>query len=290
MDSRRFFTLAGWVYSTLVALFLLLPVIIIIPASFSDTQMLEFPPVALTARWYEHVTSNLSWQRSALVSLRIALSAALIATIVGLLIALAQYRFSALTERMRIFLMLPLIIPNIILASGLFPILLQTGGLGTEWILILTGTAVSVPLVIITLVAAFDTLDPLLWTAASSLGARPLKIVGSILAPLMAISVVTSTVLAFQSVWDEITFAVFVGPVVNPPLTTRMYAYLQQNVTPEIAAIASLLLLTTLIGSGLVLWLSRLANRRRTSFDDPEAGGADAEISETLSSTPTSSL
>ncbi|NSY41925.1 ABC transporter permease [Agrobacterium tumefaciens] len=258
---------AGWLYSIAIVLFLFLPVMIILPASFSDSTMLEFPPVSFTLVKYTNILSSDVWQQSASVSLRIALAAACLATLVGMLVALAQYRYSALSGWMRSFLMLPLIIPNIILASGLFPILLRIGGLGSEWILVITGTAISVPIVMITLVSAFDTLDPLLWTAASSLGARSLRIIGSILAPLVAISIVMSMLLAFHTVWDETTFAVFVGPIVSPPLTSKIYAYLQQSISPEIAAIASILLYITLIGSVLMFGLSKLAGKRNRFVD-----------------------
>lgn len=257
----------GWLYSIAIVLFLFLPVMIILPASFSDSTMLEFPPVSFTLNKYTNILSSDAWQQSAGVSLRIALAAACLATLVGMLVALAQYRYSGLSGWMRSFLMLPLIIPNIILASGLFPILLRIGGLGSEWILVITGTAISVPIVMITLVSAFDTLDPLLWTAASSLGARSLRIIGSILAPLVAISIVMSMLLAFHTVWDETTFAVFVGPIVSPPLTSKIYAYLQQSISPEIAAIASILLYITLIGSVLMFGLSKLAGKRNRFVD-----------------------
>lgn len=268
----------GWAYSIAVVLFLFLPVIIIVPASFSDSTMLEFPPVSITGDKYTNVLSSEVWQRSAGVSLRIALAAALLATAIGMLVALAQYRYSGLPGWVRSFLMLPLIIPHIILASGLFPILLKIGGLGSEWILVITGTAISVPIVMITLVSAFDTLDPLLWTAASSLGARSLRIVGSILAPLVAISVVMALLLAFHTVWDETTFAVFVGPIVSPPLTSKIYAYLQQNISPEIAAIASILLYITLVGSVVILALSKLAARRKRFVEPSDADLASAQI------------
>jgi putative spermidine/putrescine transport system permease protein len=282
MAKSSIVNIIGWLYSGAIVLFLCLPVIIIVPASFSDSTMLEFPPVSFTLDKYRNVLADEVWQQSAGVSLRIALVAAILATLVGMLIALAQYRYSGVPARLRSFFMLPLIIPNIILASGLFPILLQTGGLGSEWILIVTGTAISVPIVMITLVTAFDTLDPLLWTAASSLGASSLRILWSVVAPLIAISVVMALLLAFHTVWDETTFAVFVGPIVSPPLTSRMYAYLQQNISPEIAAIASLLLYVTLIGSVLIFWLSKLAAKRKPFVETKDLAGA----SESLATSP----
>lgn len=276
----------GWLYSIAIVLFLFLPVMIILPASFSDSTMLEFPPVSFTLNKYTNILSSDAWQQSAGVSLRIALAAACLATLVGMLVALAQYRYSGLSGWMRSFLMLPLIIPNIILASGLFPILLRIGGLGSEWILVITGTAISVPIVMITLVSAFDTLDPLLWTAASSLGARSLRIIGSILAPLVAISIVMSMLLAFHTVWDETTFAVFVGPIVSPPLTSKIYAYLQQSISPEIAAIASILLYITLIGSVLMFGLSKLAGKRNRFVDASTLSAASDTESPTMHPAP----
>src|SRR5262249_7670137 len=74
----------GWAYCWLIAAFLVLPVIIMVPASFGASESLEFPPREWSVRWYTRVLTDPQWGASALLSVRLALLAAAIATIAGL--------------------------------------------------------------------------------------------------------------------------------------------------------------------------------------------------------------
>lgn len=89
-----------------------------------------------------------------------------------------------------------------------------------------------------------------------------------VVGPLLLPALIVAFLLAFHTAWDETTFANFIGPTVVPVLSTRMFAYLQQNVTPEIAAVASLLLMATLLGAGIVYLLSRRRRKSEEPADD----------------------
>lgn len=262
----RFLKIAGWTYAILVLAFLLLPVVVIIPASFGGSELLEFPPADLTTRWYESLVRDSAWTGSAKVSLQISVATAILATFIGLLIGITQLRFGGITLWMRLLVMVPLLVPSVIIATGLFAMLLPLGGLGKVWPLVLVNTAVALPIVTLLILAAFETIDPLLWTAASTLGARPLYILRTVIIPIIGASVVTACVLAFYNAWDETTFAIFVGPSVVPPLPSRLYAFLQQNVTPQVAAVATLLLLFTIAGGLIVLAINAARSRSRKSI------------------------
>lgn len=263
---NRLVKIAGWTYVVLMLAFLLLPVIVIIPASFGGSELLEFPPADLTTRWYESLVRDNAWINSAKVSLQISVSTAILATLIGLLIGIAQLRYGDITIWMRLLVMVPLLVPSVIIATGLFAMLLPIGGLGQVWPLILVNTAVALPIVTLLILAAFETIDPLLWTAASTLGAKPLYILRTIIIPIIGASVVTACVLAFYNAWDETTFAIFVGPSVVPPLPSRLYAFLKQNVTPQVAAVATLLLIFTIIGGLLVLAMNAARSRSKKSI------------------------
>lgn len=266
-------TALGWLYTALIVAFLLLPIILLIPASLTDSEFLEFPPNRLTTRWYSSVLQDTDWLSSAMLSLRIALVAAVIATAAGLVVAVAQLRTGELRGWQRGFLLLPMLLPHIIAATGLFILALNTETIGQEWLLVAVNSAVALPVVLLLLLSAFDTVDPLLWTAASTLGARPLKILRAIIAPLVIISVVIAFVLSFHSAWDETVFAVFIGPHFTPTLPARLYAYLLQNVTPAVAAVATMLLAATILGALLVLGLQRLRSRLARAAAEAQAAG-----------------
>lgn len=256
----------GWIYAILMLSFLLLPVIVIIPASFGGSELLEFPPRDLTTRWYESLVADTSWIDSTRVSLQISVATALLSTTIGLLIGIAHLRFGGISIWMRLLIMVPLLVPSVIIATGLFAMLLPIGGLAQIWPLVLVNSAVTLPIVTLLILAAFETIDPLLWTAASTLGARPFYILRTIIIPIVGASVVTACVLSFYNAWDETTFAIFVGPSVVPPLPSRLYAFLQQNVTPQVAAVATLLLVFTIIGGLLVLAMNAIRSRSKKSL------------------------
>lgn len=252
----------GWAFTLCVLAFLLIPVTIIIPTSFSDSSMLDFPPAGWTTRWYEGLVESRDWPRAALVSLKIGLATAVITTLLGLLIGLTHFLHGRLSPRTKIFLVLPMLIPHIILATGLFNILIETGGLGEMWALVLVNVAIALPLVVQLVLVAFDTIDPLLWTAGNILGGRPSYVLRVLILPLVSVSLLATLILAFHSAWDETTFAVFIGPLSAPPLASRLFSYLQQNVTPEVTAVVALLLVITAVGAALVSWMNMRQRRR----------------------------
>lgn len=253
----------GWTYGILVLAFLFLPAVVILPASLSGGDMLEFPPRDLTLKWYKSVFANSAWADSAMVSVKLSVATAFAAVAVGLLVALAQYRLGAINSRMRTFMMIPVMVPHIITSAGIFSVLLYLQfGLGSIWPLVVVNSAVALPLVLSVLLPTFSTIDPLIWTAANTLGARPYQIILKILLPITSISMIVALILAFHAAWDETTFAVFIGPTVTPAITSRLYSYLQQNVTPEVAVVTTLLLAGTLVGAFIVAMIGSLNSRR----------------------------
>jgi putative spermidine/putrescine transport system permease protein len=255
---RRLVRITGAVYAALFVGFLILPALIIIPASLSAGDLLEFPPREFSTRWYALVAERETWLSSARVSLVISGLAGLVASLVGLAAGFAQYRYGQFRAPLRAALIVPILVPHIIVGSGMFGFMLLAGiGFQQIWPLVFVYSAVAVPIVLSVMVPTFASIDPLLWTAASTLGASTRQIFTMVIGPLLVPTLIVGFLLAFHTAWDETTFAIFIGPSVVPVLSTRMFAYLQQNVTPEIATVASLLLAATLMGAGLVYILSR---------------------------------
>jgi len=250
----------GWSCCWLVVLFVLLPVFIIFPASFGASESLEFPPTAYSTRWYVQVLSDAQWLSSAALAARIALLAALLATGAGLLIGLGHLLVRRVRPNQRAFLMLPMVAPHIVLATGLFSVLLSSRMLGDSVVLAIVHATLAIPLTMIIFINAVDSVDPLLWTAASSLGARWWTILWQIILPLMMTSIVVAFVLAFIVSWDEVTFAIFIGPSVVPTLPARMFYYLRELITPALAAVASLLVAITML-IGLLVLVARAFGR-----------------------------
>jgi len=260
MKRQRVARTLGWIYCACIAFFVLSPVLIIFPASFGASESLEFPPRAYSLRWYAQVLGDPQWLASAGLSARIALFAALAATAAGLLVGLSHFLVKQVAPGVRSFRMLPMVAPHIVLATGLFSVLLSGRMLGDANVLALVHASLAIPLTMIIFINAVESVDPLLWTAASTLGARWWTILRQILLPILLTSVVVAFVLAFIVSWDEVTFAIFIGPSIVPTLPARMFYYLRELITPALAAVASLLVLVTVVVGLLVVvarWIGR---------------------------------
>ncbi len=257
MNRGRGLAMVGWAYAWLVLLFVLLPVVIMVPASFGSSETLEFPPRDYSLRWYAQVLGDRAWLGSAALSARLALIAALIATVAGLLLGVAHLLLGRIRPNLRAFLMLPIVAPHIVMATGLFSILLSFRALGDPTVLAIVHATLAVPLTMIVFVNAVDSIDPLLWTAARTLGARWWTIMRQIIMPLMLTSAIVAFVLALVVSWDEVTFAIFIGPSRLPTLPARMFYYLRELITPALTAVATLLVAATLMGGLLVLAINR---------------------------------
>lgn len=252
---------AGWSYCALILLFLLFPVAIMVPASFSRSEILEFPPSAWSLHWYRQVLGDGRWLESASLSLRIALFAAGVATISGLMVSVVHLRLGRVTPTLRAFFLLPLVAPHIVLATGLFSLLLRMRLLGSPTVLAFGHACLALPLTIVVLLNAVETIEPLLWSAAASLGARWWLIVREVLLPNISIALIVAFLLAFIASWDEVTFAVFIGPISTPTLPSRMFAYLQELLNPSVSAVATMLAALTVTIGLLSVLLPRLRRR-----------------------------
>jgi ABC-type molybdate transport system permease subunit len=157
------------------------------------------------------------------VSARLALLAGLVATLIGVLLGLAHMRMGQVRSTLRAYLMLPMVAPHIVLATGMFSLLLHAHLLGNQWVLGMIHAALAVPLTMIVILNAADTVDPLLWTAASTLGARWWLILKAIVLPAMALSIVIALRACVRRVVGRSHLRGFRGPTATPTLPSRMF-------------------------------------------------------------------
>src|ERR1700730_14003115 len=148
-------------FCALVLLYLMLPVLIIVPMSFSSARFLTFPPPSLSLRWYREYIDNPAWMQATLVTLTVAVCTVAIATPTGVS---AAYAISQSKLRiMRIIhaaLLLPLMVPIIITAVGIFFVYAKVGLIATMSGLVLANVMLALPYVIISVVAGLQSFDP----------------------------------------------------------------------------------------------------------------------------------
>jgi len=237
-----------WILAWLVLLYLILPQFVILPLSFSSESYLSFPPSGWSTRWYESVASNPAWGRAAINSVTIGLPTALLSMVFGTLASLAVSRGGMRRRGLVTALMVaPLMLPHVILAIGLYPIMLSLGLLTSYAGVIIAHTVVGVPLVFITVNSTLARQSESLELAAMTLGARPWQSFWKVTFPLIRTGIVIGGLLAFASSFDELMLALFLTDVGTETLPRLIWLQMADFLTPAIAAAASLIFLVTLI-------------------------------------------
>ncbi|CEP35257.1 MAG: ABC transporter permease [Gammaproteobacteria bacterium] len=229
-------------YVVVVLIFLILPLLIVVPMSFSDSRFLSFPPNSFSFRWYDTFFNNPGWMSAAKTSLIVAFSTALIATPIGVAAAYAINSSTHwLMRYLKIVLLLPLIVPIIIVATGVFFIYALSGMLYTIPGLIMADVMLALPYVITAVTAGLHGFDQTQEMVARSLGMNRFRSFMSVTLPQIMPSVVTGAIFAFIQALDETMVALFISGGQNQPLTVRMFTALRDEIDPTIAAISTLL-------------------------------------------------
>jgi putative spermidine/putrescine transport system permease protein len=233
-------------FCAMVLLYLILPILIIAPMSFSSARFLTFPPPSLSLRWYREYLDNSAWMQATLVTLTIALSTVVIATPLGVA---AAYAISQSKLRiMRLVhgaLLLPLVVPIIITAVGIFFVYAKVGLLATMTGLVLANVVLGLPYVIISVVAGLQSFDITQEMVARSLGMNRLRSFFAVTLPQVKSSVIAGAIFAFISAMDETIVAIFISGGQYQPLTKRMFTALRDEIDPTIAAISTLMTATS---------------------------------------------
>ncbi|KVT55378.1 ABC transporter permease [Burkholderia ubonensis] len=231
----------------LILAFLMIPVLIVVPLSFSDTRFMTFPPPALSLRWYESFFGNPDWLAAARVTLIASLSAACIATPVGVAAAYAiEHGEHPLIRPLKTVLMLPMIVPIIIVAVGVFFVYSKFGYVNTLGGLIVADSMLGLPYVLISVGADLRSFDHAQEMAARSLGMNRLRSFLTVTLPQIRSSVISGAVFVFIQALDETVVALFVSGGDNQTLTRRMFVTLRDEIDPTIAAISTMLTALTL--------------------------------------------
>lgn len=246
--------------------FLIFPILVIIPLSFNaipyfsfTAEMLSLDPEGFSLRWYEDFFTNENWLGSISNSFIIAIFSTLISTFLGTLAALglSHPRFPFRTIIMALMIS-PMIVPLIIAAAGMFFFYSRIGLQGTHLGVILAHAALSTPFVVIVVTATLVGFDHTLIRAAASLGATPTRTFFKVTVPLITPGVISGALFAFITSFDEVVVVLFVGSFRQRTIPWQMFSGIREQISPTILAVATLLI----IFSVLLLTTIELLRRR----------------------------
>jgi putative spermidine/putrescine transport system permease protein len=247
MKQISFGRIALWCGVALILAFLLVPVLIVVPLSFSGTRFMTFPPPEYSLRWYHAFFSNPEWIDAARTTLIASTSAAIVATPIGVAAAYAIQNGTHWAMRyLRTLLMLPLMVPIIIVAVGVFFVYSQAGYVNTLSGLIVADTMLGLPYVLISVGASLRTFDASQEMVARSLGMNRFRSFMTVTLPQIRASVISGAVFVFIQALDETVVALFISGGSNQTLTRRMFVTLRDEIDPTIAAISTMLTALTL--------------------------------------------
>jgi len=247
LGTRHSHRLANFV-TVAVVVFVLGPILILFPLSFSSADYLQFPPPHYSMRWYLNYFSRTDWVNATILSFEIGLIVTVIATVTGTMaaIALARGKLPGMTLCLGI-LTSPSIVPTLIIAVGLYFQFSSLGLVGTVPGLIFGHLVIAIPMVVIVVLGALQRLDERPERAARSLGAGPIKAFMKISAPLLRAGILSAALFAFLASFDDVVVALFLCGSRATTLPKRIWDGILQEVDPTIAAVASLLALLSVL-------------------------------------------
>jgi putative spermidine/putrescine transport system permease protein len=283
-----------WTYRlicALIFLFLIAPILVVIPLSFNaepfftfTERMLAFDPEGYSLRWYDtlltfgHLNAEAprdwawwrqAWEQSTWIqvtknSLIIGVFSTILATVLGTLAALGLSR-PDMPYRKAIMAVLisPMIVPLIITATGLFFFYSQTGLAGTYLGIIMAHATLGIPFVIITVTATLVGFDQSLNRAAASLGASPATTFFQITMPLILPGVISGALFAFVTSFDEVVVVLFVAAFDQQTIPRQMWNGIREQLSPAILAVATILVIVSIGLLTAVELLRRRSERLR---------------------------
>lgn len=247
-----------YVFSGLILFLLIVPSLIVIPMSFSDSQYLEFPPKNFSWRWYENyffswkVENGFNdWMAATWTSIKVAILTIFVATPIGTMAAYGLINSNTKIRSILFPIMIsPMMVPVILVAIGLFYFFVQFKMVNSIPGLVLGHSLVALPLVLIIILSALKNYDMNQEKVARSLGATRLRAFMEITLPQIKFSIISASLIAFLTSFDEIIISLFVAGGDNSTITRSMFLALRDQIDPTIAAISTILII---ISSGLLL-------------------------------------
>jgi putative spermidine/putrescine transport system permease protein len=285
---------------TAIFIFLIAPILVVIPLSFNaepyftfTQKMLTFDPSGYSMRWYDELLTvgmqapegprdgawwaqsweQATWVKAAKNSVIIGFWATILATTLGTLAALGLSRPEMPYRRaIMAILISPMIVPIIIIATGLFffysnpcGILgFECGRLTATYLgVIMAHATLGIPFVIITVTATLSGFDQSLIRAAASLGANPRVTFFKVIMPLILPGVISGALFAFVTSFDEVVAVIFLAGPDQQTVPRQMWNGIREAISPAILAVATILVIISTLLLATVEMLRRRSEKLR---------------------------
>ncbi|TPI57351.1 ABC transporter permease [Mesorhizobium sp. B3-1-3] len=252
-------------------IYLILPVLILAPLSLSSGLFLDLPLPGLSMQWYSRMWNHpgylASFSNTLMIGIGVAVLSVLLGTMAGLAIVRGRMPFGRALSGL---ILSPLIMPQIILAIGIFPILARFDLIGSRAAVIVAHTAVATPLVFVTVSAALRGYSQNMDLAAMTLGANGWRTFWHVTFPMIRLGMLTGAIFAFAFSFDEIIIALFLTDASSVTLPVFIWNELRYQMDPTIAAASTVAIVLALGLLGVATLLQRQSAKVSTS-KEPDA-------------------
>jgi putative spermidine/putrescine transport system permease protein len=238
-----------YVLFVLVLLFMAAPLLIVVVNAFNRSPYSEWPPTGLSLHWFHEVLDYSAFRSGFANSLVVGAVSTALALLTGAMAAYALTRYRIRAGRViRISYFAPLTVPRVAIGFGLFALFISTRShlYGTIAGLVLAHTLLVLPFVVTIFAATIAGIDPALEEAARDLGANPARTFVKVTLPQMRTGFVVAALFAFITSFEELETSIFLVRPANNTLPVAMFLYLEQQQTPALAALSTLLIAFTL--------------------------------------------
>ena len=263
----------AWYYTyrgicALIFIFLIGPIIVIMPLSFNSEPYFTYPMAGFSLRWYNEIFGDspisILWQRSIVNSVIIAVFSTILATLLGTLAALGMTRVDFRGKGVLLAILIsPIVVPIVITAVGMFYFFAQINLVGTLTGIILAHAVLGVPFVVITVTATLVGFDNNMVRAGAILGANPLRVFFMVTLPLILPGVLSGALFAFATSWDELIIVLFLATTEEHTIPRRMWSGIRELISPTITSAATMLILLSILLMFVMEMLRRRGERLR---------------------------
>ena len=251
-----------YLFCCAMMVFLVGPILAVIPISFSSAGFLSYPVPGFSLQWYAKVLAPRPWLPALWNSVVVGTGATAVATLLGTLAALGLARNDLPGRSFLLGLLIaPMVVPVVISGVAMYFLFARVGLTASYLGLILAHAALGAPFVVITVTATLRNFDTSLVRAAYSLGASPVRAFLTVTLPLIAPGVLSGALFAFIFSFDEVVVALFIGGPEQRTLPRQMFDGIRDTIDPSILAMSTLLVGVTIVFMALLARLGRGAGQ-----------------------------
>lgn len=261
----------SYLYVGIVTAITYIPIVLTVIYSFNESKITSVWE-GFSLKWYAELFADRDIKEALVNSLILALSSCTLAVLIGTSGALGMYRRkNRLNDAVAYVSTIPIMIPEIILGMVFLSVFSLMGlpfGMVT---LIIAHTTFCVPYIYSMVKARLVGMDKSLEEAALDLGASPMRVFFDITLPLITPAILSGVMLAFAMSFDDVVISIFVtGPTVNT-LPVKIYTKLKTGVTPEINALATLMLAVIILLLAGASAVNKIGQRKSKTADEGKA-------------------